>query len=256
MKAPRLQRTAAFTMVEIAISLAVIGFALVAIIGVLPRGLRVARENREETIINQDAAVWSSAIRNGALGMDDLTNYVSEILRYTQRYNASTNPVGRPVTSTYTYTNSNPAQSFPITNGARIIGLLSWPKYESVNGGGFDSNYVVAYVRAISGPASEKPPQDNSEVRLDAFSYKMVCENLPVPLLNGDTPYGSRLTNNLHELKLTFRWPLLASGKAGIGLQTFRTQIGGQVWTTNDAANNPGHLLYFFDPQTFVQPLQ
>jgi hypothetical protein len=45
----------AFTMVEIAISLAVIGFALVAIIGVLPRGLRVQRENREETIINQDA---------------------------------------------------------------------------------------------------------------------------------------------------------------------------------------------------------
>ena len=24
---------------------------------------------------------------------------------------------------------------------------------------------------------------------------------------------------------------------------------------TNDTANNPGHLLYFFDPQTFVQPL-
>src|ERR1041385_6854527 len=102
MKAPRLQRTAAFTMVEIAISLAVIGFALVAIIGVLPRGLRAGRENREETVINQDAAVRLTAIRNGALGMDDLTNYVYEIRRYTQRYNASTNTVGRPVENTYT----------------------------------------------------------------------------------------------------------------------------------------------------------
>src|SRR3990172_1139429 len=64
----------AFTMVEIAISLAIIGFALVAIIGVLPIGMNVQRENREETIINQDAAVWFDAIRNGARDLYDLTN--------------------------------------------------------------------------------------------------------------------------------------------------------------------------------------
>jgi len=44
-----------FTMVEIAIALAVIAFALVAIIGVLPIGMNVQRDNRAETIINQDA---------------------------------------------------------------------------------------------------------------------------------------------------------------------------------------------------------
>src|SRR5947207_7764407 len=38
----------AFTMIEIAISLAVIGFALVAIIGILPTGMNVQKENREE----------------------------------------------------------------------------------------------------------------------------------------------------------------------------------------------------------------
>ena len=47
----------AFTMIEIAISLAIIGFALVAILGVLPIGMSVQRENREETIINQDAKI-------------------------------------------------------------------------------------------------------------------------------------------------------------------------------------------------------
>jgi type II secretory pathway pseudopilin PulG len=64
------RRAAGFTMVEIAISLAVIAFALVAIIGVLPSGMTVQRENREETIINQEATVFINAIRNGARGAD------------------------------------------------------------------------------------------------------------------------------------------------------------------------------------------
>src|SRR6266704_643190 len=51
----------AFTMIEIAISLAVIGFALVAIIGILPQGLNVQRDNREQTIINQDLTVFMDA---------------------------------------------------------------------------------------------------------------------------------------------------------------------------------------------------
>src|SRR6185503_19757012 len=42
---------AAFTMVEIAISLGVIAIALVAILGVLPTGVRVQRDNREDTIL-------------------------------------------------------------------------------------------------------------------------------------------------------------------------------------------------------------
>src|SRR5258706_1301219 len=69
----------AFTMIEIAIALGVIGFALVAIIGILPTGLEVQRDNRSETIINQDGTFWMEAIRNGARGLDDLTNHVEEI---------------------------------------------------------------------------------------------------------------------------------------------------------------------------------
>src|SRR6266511_3471916 len=68
-----------FTMIEIAIALAVIAFALVAIIGVLPIGLNVQRDNRAETIINQDATYWLEAIRGGAQGLDDMVNYVESI---------------------------------------------------------------------------------------------------------------------------------------------------------------------------------
>ena len=66
---------AGFTMVEIALCLGIIAFALVAIIGVLPTGLSVQKDNREDTSINFDAAYLMDAIRNGAQGQDDLTNY-------------------------------------------------------------------------------------------------------------------------------------------------------------------------------------
>src|SRR6184192_3370804 len=71
--------TAAFTMVEIALCLGVIAFALVAIIGVLPTGVRVQRDNREDTIINQEGMFWLEAIRSGSRGLDYLTNYVDTI---------------------------------------------------------------------------------------------------------------------------------------------------------------------------------
>ena len=69
-------------MIEIAICLAIIGIALVAIVGVLPLGMSVQRENREGTIINQDATVLLEAVRTGARGMDDLTNYVYAVTNY------------------------------------------------------------------------------------------------------------------------------------------------------------------------------
>ena len=67
-------------MIEIAISLAVIGFALVAIIGILPIGMNVQKENRHETIINQDATIFMEAMRNGDQGADDLTNHAMDFI--------------------------------------------------------------------------------------------------------------------------------------------------------------------------------
>src|SRR5476651_242395 len=104
-----------FTMIEIAISLAVIGIALTAIIGVLPLGMNVQRENREATVINQDATLFIEAIRNGAQHADDLTNYVYEV------------EVG-----------NNQTNFAPFASGAQIIGLLTTPN---------STNH--AYVRSI-----------------------------------------------------------------------------------------------------------
>jgi type II secretory pathway pseudopilin PulG len=170
-------------MVEIAISLAVIGIALVAIIGVLPIGMNTQRDNREETIINQDATVFIEAIRGGARGLDDLTNYVYAITNFYGKYDSSGAflpqiPIG------FTYANG----SLLLTNGMIIVGLLSSPEFLDLNlnptnnlfSGGY-SNHVVAYVRSISGPAVEKPPQPNdSIIREDSFGYRILCVNAPV----------------------------------------------------------------------------
>src|ERR1700733_15112099 len=86
-KEERRQGERAFTMVEIAIAIGVIGFALVAVIGILPAGMNVQKDNREETTISQDAPFFIDAIRNGTTNLvyynnippntslDFLTNY-------------------------------------------------------------------------------------------------------------------------------------------------------------------------------------
>jgi type II secretory pathway pseudopilin PulG len=258
-------------MVEIAICLAIIGFALVAIIGILPTGMQVQKENRQETVINQDATVFLDAIRNGAQGLDDLTNYVMGITNWVTPYKSSGAPSGATVTNIYTYNGSsrdgaqlNPP--FPITNGFRIIGLLSTPKYvpsvDTNKGGfvGYYSNHVEAYVRSLSGPASEKFPQTNESVQDLGFSYRLRSEVVPCWTNYYDTNWLSSstqsLTNNLHDLRLTFRWPLLDQrGKNGPGYQAFRTLAGGSLLRTNGLGylNRPEYDLYFFQPRTYVK---
>src|SRR5437762_3611416 len=66
-----------FTMVEIALCIAIIGFALVAIIGVLPSAMRVQQDNRADTIIDQDGTYLLEAIRHGSQGLDDLPRYIA-----------------------------------------------------------------------------------------------------------------------------------------------------------------------------------
>lgn len=262
----------AFTMVEIALSLAIIGFALVAILGVLPFGLNVQKENREETIINQDATIWMNAIRNGAQGCDDLTNYVISIADYVQKYVATTQtPVGTGFVNTYT---NDPATPFPLNNGLRIIGLLSKPQKEYIGGGNFYlSNYVVAYVRSISGSAIEKFPQANPVILGDAFTYKMIVQVFPyVPFDPDSTNFNAAglsqqqrkdrqnrskvvdtLQTNSHDVRLLFRWPVLPNGSVGKNRQTFRALVGGQMFSATDPLV-PMQPLYFIQPPNYAKP--
>lgn len=248
-------------MMEIAICLAIIGIALVAIVGVLPLGLNVQKDNREQTVINQDATVFIEAIRNGTRGSDDLTNYVYLITNTWVFYKAD-GTVGNKGVNGYGYTGSSivgaslATPPFPINNGARIVGLLSTPKYqnnlglplENLNNGGF-SNHIVAFVHSMSGPAVEKPPQDNQLLLGDSFGYRMICDNVPVQTDGNPSAYNNELTPNLHELRLTFLWPQQPNGALGAGHLTYRALIAGQVVTTNDTG---GNTLFFYQSQSFT----
>jgi type II secretory pathway pseudopilin PulG len=285
-------RTAAFTMMEIAISLAVIGIALVAIIGVLPYGMNVQQDNRQQTIIDQDSSVFLEAIRNGQLGLDDLTNYVYAITNsWTEFLPASSGGgIDHFGVNGYTYSQATVDPKYlteagipianletAITNGANIIGLMSTPEFTDVNGNpvaGVDyninnyvySNHVVAYCYSVSGPAYEKPPQDNSLVRQDSFGYRIYCVNAPMPpntneLMAGTvTPYEQEIEYGLHELRLSFEWPQLANGNLGPARQTFRTLVAGQLQRQplfNPANNNVlwNTNFYFYQSQWFTNAL-
>lgn len=249
-------RQSGFTMIEIAICLAIIGFALVAIIGVLPSGLDVQKNNREETIIDQDAQIWMDAIRNGAQGYDYLTNYVTNITVTVYNYQISrnsTNFLNKKV-FVYTPTSSNPS-GFPLTTGARIVGLLSTPQITDISGRGFASNSIVAQVRAISGSAAEKFPQDNQTVLDESFGYRLIAENASTPMNWSTNTVDQRMAAafqaNLRQVRLLFRWPLLPNGNAGTGRQTFRADVGGTVQAVSSAPPKP--TLYFFQPSSYVQ---
>jgi type II secretory pathway pseudopilin PulG len=263
--------TAAFTMVEIAICLAIIGIALVGIIGVLPIGMNTQRDNREEVILNQDVAMLMPAITQGMAGVDDLTNYIYAITNYWALYDASGKLVQFKANgSGYTYNSSGGAKNPPyysntwLTNGANIVGLLSTPEYVAdlpssdypavpgiFNTSNYQvySNHIVAYVRAQSGLASEKPPQDNQLMVNDAFTYRLLVVNAPVALATNafDTPYNRQLWQNQRELRLTFLSPEQPNGSVGNNKLTFRETVAGQL--TRYPVN--GQTNYFYGSQYF-----
>jgi hypothetical protein len=178
-------------MVEIAIALGVIGFALVAIIGILPAGLEVQRDNRSETIINQDGTFWLEAIRNGALGLDNLTNYVEEI--------STTEDGGKKFVLG---PNGYPSSQF--TYGSNIIGLLT----SALDKGG---NSVDAIVTAISGSAAEKETdKDNREL---SFRYRLsvhITNAAPTALSFGQvTAQAPEPLESLYEVRLVLAYPYI-----------------------------------------------
>jgi type II secretory pathway pseudopilin PulG len=214
---------------EMAICLAIIGFALVAIIGVLPYGMNTQRDNREETVVNQDATVLIEAIRNGARGADYLTNYVFAIVNHWTNFTTHASDV-----DVYTISNAivkgNSLPYYSLTNGANIIGVLSTPEFTDESGlmplptltfGGV-SNHIVAYIRSLSGPAAEKPPQDNSILIENALTYRLLVVNAPMPvdtnlfylapLWNASTSYS---TKDSVFFNWTY-WQAIYSGKGNI----------------------------------------
>ena len=61
-----------FSIAEVMLAIGVVAFGLVAVLGVLPAGLTVQKDNREETIIRYDAQYWMTALRAGMQPTDAL----------------------------------------------------------------------------------------------------------------------------------------------------------------------------------------
>jgi type II secretory pathway pseudopilin PulG len=253
-------QSSGFTMIEIALSLAVIGFALVAIVGVLPVGMSVQKDNREETIVTLDAAYLMDALRTGARGQDNLTNHVIGITNYSYLYGATTNLISKNV-AFYTplrYSlGTAPIQSDYLTNGQNIIGLMTLPKYQYNSDGSFVSNYTTVDMRAINSSAIDQGT--NQAARDFAFNYRVDIEVNPFNQFDpnwvttnvaavADLTY---LRANLSQIRLRYRWPILPNGKdLGTGRQTFRTSQGGQVVRVAGGAKQTPDK-YFIQPQIY-----
>jgi type II secretory pathway pseudopilin PulG len=279
-KEERRQGERAFTMVEIAIAIGVIGFALVAVIGILPAGMNVQKDNREDTTISQDAPFFIDAIRNGGnynnafinQGLDFLTNYVEKIMLL-----GVTNGI-TPTTAYATYT------SFEEGRGAEIIGLLSTPEGLYVS----SSNYSLtrAIVRSLDGAAV----QQNGANQATSFRYQMDIEVVPFVNIAPDTtnylyyaagspdciirsnrwlevstsaptngspylqPATGALAYSLFDVRLHFSWPVLPGPNGtevvGPGRQTYRTTVASAL--VEGARLADGAQLWFFQPQLYT----
>lgn len=269
----------AFTMVEIALSIAIVAFAMVAIIGVLPTGLQVQRDNREETIVNQDGTYLLEAIRSGGLGLDELTNFVERITITNRSRGHSISYFGSRLPES--------GRRIPLTNGHFIIGMLSMPTHQLVRGNYrgskhvLSTNEVTALMRSISGSASQR--FQSQEFRENAFTYLLTTTIVPyVPIVTNNIPFGRadivglnhlaaarNIISNLYDVRLHFRWPVNVSGEGedlqyqvGKREQVFRSLVNGRLIQTNGfpfvRRNDPGFTnftnLFYFQPSTFNPP--
>lgn len=245
----------AFTLVEIVLSLAIIAIALVAIIGVLPIGLRVQSDNQEEAIVSADAAIWMEAFRNGAQGMEYLAQdaagggefYIDEVMIERVVRDLAT---GNAVSSNRVYLNS-------FGSASNLIGLLSTPKYHFGTNTTYTNFNMYAEVRALNGNMA-----DLSSDMDFAFKYRMTPELVPVQQVNpfhlvntnNNVPL-SNLQDNLYELRLNFQWPLIVGAGGNSRGQTrfnkrleFRTMVSGRP--QHLVALN-GDILYFMNPRSY-----
>jgi hypothetical protein len=225
----------AFTMIEIAIALGVIAFALVAIIGVLPFGLNVQKESNQDTVISEDAPYFLNALRIGGIpranvtnaSLDFLTNYVESIAIF---------PNGRNGTPIYP----------PVNSGQAILGALTTPEYYLNAGGAVtQTNIVIAHVRSLSGSALEQ----NGANPLLAFRYLMSVEVVPIASSLDQTTY---LQANLFDVHLKFSWPVVGvdasnNFSVGPGRANFRTMVSGQL----QGYTNSPFIYWYMQPNTY-----
>jgi type II secretory pathway pseudopilin PulG len=263
--APTVRRrsSAAFTMVEIALCIAVVAIAMVAIIGVLPAGLNVQRQNREEALLTQDAELLLNVLRGGQTRLQDLLNFADRVtlVRHFRggatRINSYHGPLATVVAP----------DSVELVDAFQLVGLLSRPKYtaEPASPGATTATVVTNVLRlemrTMSGSMSDHPVVRDGrrrtggrDSRIDfAFRYLVTIESVVrqplivpgnIPAISQDT-MGSGVT----DIRLTVEWPLFRNSpdpnvyRVGLNRREFRTEVVGTPATLN--GNVPGDPNYF-----------
>jgi type II secretory pathway pseudopilin PulG len=189
---------AGFTMAEIAIALGVIAFALIAIIGVLPIGLQTQRDNREETIIVEDARVLIEAIRNGGR---DVTSDLGAFVQYVDG-------------------GQSPAGGIATTN---LIKLLS------------DTNEHEIVMTSFSGALA---------TRRHDLGFRYSVRNT---VTNAVDFNGTLVSNQVHDVRLRFVWPVRMDGSIDI-----KTEFNRYIARTLVSGRETNGYLY---AQQFLQPI-
>lgn len=197
-------------MIELALCIGIIAFAMVAIMGVLPLGLSVQKQNREDTIIDQEGQQWINILKNGQGGWGDLTNYLDYVLVDHQQLNGIGGGAGPAVYGFRGpfFSDTVPKPNVLLTNANHIVGLLSVPTFEADSGVVY-SNRVLAVVRSISGSQNSQVRRSLSDTAAlaesqsqDAFRYQIEVELTPaatVPSL--DMTYTNPSFTNLSTLE-------------------------------------------------------
>ena len=195
----------AFTLIEIAISMAIIAFALTIIISILPSSMRVQRDVREETLVLSDGNYVLEAIRHGAINADALMDCVDQIRQ-------GTNLV-------------------PFSSSANIVQAMTANPNNVVVINGMAVSNVVVIMRSLGGSMVSQE-LGNKDM---ALRYQITPEVLPVSPANLSTnlDWANEVARNLYEVRLTFRWPVLPSPAlplaANSSKKVFRTIVSGGV---------------------------
>ncbi len=192
-KPPVKPAAAGFTLVEIAIAVAVIAFALVAVVGLLPLGMETQRDNRQETIVNHDGTYLLEAIRGGAAALDELPRFVD-------RTNGV--PFGGGAT------------------GADIIRALSVVNRTN-----------TAVMRSISGAASARSSAVK-EFAFHYKVFCQILPVSALNSVDPRVAYAPDLATHLYEVRLALYWPVVPNTDTvadGARRQVFRTLVSGTV---------------------------
>ncbi len=210
-----------FSIAEVTLAIGVVAFGLVAVLGVLPVGLTVQKDNREETIIRYDAQYWMTVLRAGMQPTDALHQVEWVELQVDDGSSTNVYRAHRPRLSGDGFDGVHDGGLMALYNGhlkqtswpTDVIGWMSIPD----NGTALGSVKKTARVRAMNGQLFDRI---YGRKVLVATKQEFMSEGDTAfhPLPGGEFAFSYLLETqiapdpanaNLYRITLTFKWPVL-----------------------------------------------